>query len=243
MRRSRWRLADLREALPFLAPYSLPGLSKALRRLSVRRGRGRLKLHSPDLAYRAKLAWISRALALLEESPGGVRLFYADEFSLYRQPSLGLVYWPSGEEPAARLSLKANTRYRIAACLEASSGRVLYRGGSKAGVDLLCRLLESLREGCPTERIFLVWDNWPVHQHPRVLQRAAELAIEVLWLPTYAPWTNPIEKLWRMLKQELLHHHRLADRWEELKARVRAFLQGFSTGSPDLLRYVGLLPD
>ena len=27
--------------------------------------------------------------------------------------------------------------------------------------------------------------------------------IEPVWLPTYAPWLNPIEKLWRWLRQEV----------------------------------------
>ena len=63
-------------------------------------------------------------------------------------------------------------------------------------------------------------------------------------LPTYASWTNPIEKLWRWLRQEVLHLHRLADRLEELRAEVRRFLDRFALGSLELLRYVGLpVPD
>lgn len=54
---------------------------------------------------------------------------------------------------------------------------------------------------------------------------------------------NPIEKLWRWLRQDVVHHHRRADAWEELKAAVKAFLDGFADGSTALLTYVGLLPD
>ena len=46
----------------------------------------------------------------------------------------------------------------------------------------------------------------------------------VVFLPTYAPWTNPIEKLWRKLKQEVLHLHRYEDDWEGLKNRVACYL-------------------
>jgi transposase len=44
-------------------------------------------------------------------------------------------------------------------------------------------------------------------------RRATELTareatqIGLLRLPTYVPWTNPIEKLWQRLKQEVLHQH------------------------------------
>ena len=51
---------------------------------------------------------------------------------------------------------------------------------------------------------------------------------------------NPIEKLWRKLKQEVLSLHRCSDAWPELQEQVRTFLQGYDRAAPDLLRYVGL---
>jgi hypothetical protein len=47
------------------------------------------------------------------------------------------------------------------------------------------------------QTIFLVVDNWPVHFHPEVLDGLATSRIVLLGLPSYAPWTNPVEKLWR----------------------------------------------
>lgn len=81
-----------------------------------------------------------------------------------------------------------------------------------------------------------------MHAHPAVLTQAQAETIELVWLPTYAPWTNPIEKLWRWLKADLLHHHRFANDWDGLKAAIATFLARFATGSEQLLRYVGLCP-
>ena len=64
-----------------------------------------------------------------------------------------------------------------------------------------------------------------------------------VWLPTYAPWLNPIEKLWRWLRQDQLYLHRLASDWETLRRRVNAFPDQFAAGSPALLQYVGLVGD
>lgn len=61
-----------------------------------------------------------------------------------------------------------------------------------------------------------------------------------MWLPTYAPWLNPIEKLWRWLRQQVLTLHRLAGEWEALRGRVNGFLEQFAEGAVALLRYVGL---
>ena len=65
--------------------------------------------------------------------------------------------------------------------------------------------------------------------------------IEPVWLPTYAPWLNPIEKLWRWLRQDVLKLHRLAGVWPSLRGLVDQFLGQFAAGSHALLRYVGLL--
>jgi len=67
--------------------------------------------------------------------------------------------------------------------------------------------------------------------------------LEVVCLPTYAPWLNPIEKLWRKFRQEVLYLHRFADRWETFRQRIQAYFAQFAAGSPDVLRYVGLTGD
>ena len=73
--------------------------------------------------------------------------------------------------------------------------------------------------------------------------RYEKLPIKILQLPTYASWANPIEKLWRWVRQSVIHLHRLSDKWDELKQRIRDFILSFRKGSNELLRYVGLLPD
>ncbi|HEX2909583.1 MAG TPA: IS630 family transposase, partial [Chloroflexia bacterium] len=60
---------------------------------------------------------------------------------------------------------------------------------------------------------------------------------------TYASWLNPIEKLWRKLRQEELHLHRLADDLAQLRARVDRFLDRFANDSLELLPYLGLYAD
>ncbi len=93
-------------------------------------------------------------------------------------------------------------------------------------------------------RIYVVQDNWSIHTHPDVCATLADLPqIVPVWLPTYAPWLNPIEKLWRWLRADVLALHRLADDGEALRDRVRAFLDQFATDARDLLHDVGLLGD
>jgi len=89
--------------------------------------------------------------------------------------------------------------------------------------------------------IYVIQDNWNIHTHPDVLTAvAAYPRIQPVWLPTYAPWLNPIEKLWRGLRQDILKMHRWVEDWSQVKQRVHDFLDQFARGSSVLLRYVGL---
>lgn len=240
--RSRWRVADLIAAVPWAGRYSVSGLARALKRLKVGRQRGRLRAHSPDPAYREKEWDIRHAVSLAFRPHRPPAVLYADEFSLYRQPTLAHAFAPAGRGLAAPLSCRPNTYYRYAGALDVATGRVTWLGRSRMGVQNLRRFLAKLRAAYPGRALHLVWDNWPVHRHPLVLERAAALGIEILWLPTYAPWLNPIEKLWRWLKHDRLHHHRLADHFDRLQAQVAAWLDQFARPAPALLRYVGLAP-
>ena len=92
------------------------------------------------------------------------------------------------------------------------------------------------------ERIWIALDNWPVHFQPDVQALLQKSKITLLFLPTYAPWLNPIEKVWRKLKQEILHLHRYRSRWKDLQERIDAWLIQYDRPAPDLLSYVGLSP-
>ncbi len=267
---TRWSLHRLRAHLPWLSLGSDSGLHRLLRRLGIVYKRGRASLHSPDPLYRAKAAYAEDCLMRARAHPQRVVLLYQDEAAYARQPTLSWDYEArgAGDQPRARHTHKSDTKRRIAACLEALSGRVFYQDRAKTGVDALVELYQEVVQAYDTaEQIYLVQDNWPVHFHPGVIRHleaqhwpfpflthpawpspgqvprvSNPLPIQLVPLPSYAPWLNPIEKLWRWLRQEVLHLHRLSDAWAVLRERVCAFLDQFADGSEALLRYVGLLP-
>ena len=80
--------------------------------------------------------------------------------------------------------------------------------------------------------------EWSTGPSPKAKQ--LNLPIQVLQLPTYASWTNPIDKLWRLLSQEVLHLHRLADDSVGLKEKGFSLLAEFADRSTQLLPYLGL---
>ncbi len=267
---SRWTLNRLRQVCDWLQVSTIAGMSQLLKRLGISYKRARAYFRSPDRRYHDKLSLVELARLRAKYEPERYVFLYLDELTYYRQPSLASAYEATGtRQPLAHLSYRSNTSFRVVAALNALSGQVTYLQRNHITVQQLSAFYADLRADYPTaETIFVAQDNWPVHFHPDVLARLQpqtwpypfirppnwptqpsakavhdDLPIQLLCLPTYASWCNPIEKLWRWLKQDILHLHRLSDDWQALKRAVANFLDGFQNGSLELIRYVGLLPN
>lgn len=243
--RSRWTLDALQQIEPLWAAYSLSGLWRLLRGLGIRYKRGRHYVHSPDPDYISKRDAAQKWVEKARKDPDKVITYYLDEFSFYRQPTVAQTWYPAGHaQPLACRSHRSNVYHRVLGALNAATGEVVFRMARKTGVAFICRFLRHLRQIDPdADEIIVILDNWyNVHDHPDVQETARQEGITLAYLPTYAPWLNPIEKLWRKAYQEVLHLHRYSDRWSELKQRMHAFFGAYSEPSSELLRYVGLLP-
>jgi len=266
---SRWTLDMLAETCSWLKLNSPSALSQLLKRLGIRYKRGREYVHSPDPNYQAKVNLIKSTRFRARLEPERYPFLYLDELTYYRQPSVSRAYEERGKtQPLARRSHHSNTHARVLGAMNAETGQVTYCQRSKTNIPCLVNFWYKLRQDYPdAERIYIVVDNWPLHFHPDVLAplqeqnfpfpprlpghwstepsrkaKADNLPIQLLSLPTYASWLNPIEKLWRWLKQDILHLHRQSNDWQQLKQRVEQFLNRFSEDSPALLRYTGLSP-
>ncbi len=241
---SRWTLRTLREAVPALTGSSLSGIWRMLRRGGVAWRSARLQQFSPDPDYAAKYDRLLRCLTEAAADPTHREVLFLDEMGFTRWPDAGRVWGPSAPAPVPVASRQGATNglWRLVGALNARTGQVDYRDNYIVGRHQLGKFYQQLDTAYPNATtISVVQDNWSIHRHPDVEAVVAELPrLRRIWLPTYAPWLNPIEKLWRWLRQTVLRQHRLAADWKALQARVREFLDQFGAGSDALLHYVGL---
>jgi transposase len=241
---SRWTVRTIRATFSWLSEYSLSGVWRVLDRYDLRPRSARVQLYSPDPAYASKADRLYECLREAARRPDEMVALFLDEMGYYRWPEPAADWAPAAPAPApvAERAGENNRQWRLIGTLNALTGRVDYLEHYIVGREKVIAMYRHVDQVYPeARRIYLVQDNWSIHQHPDVLKAvAAWPRIEPVWLPTYAPWLNPIEKLWRWLRQDVLKMHRLAADWAELQRRVRAFLDQFATGSPELLHYVGL---
>jgi transposase len=238
---SRWTLDTIRVSFDWLRDYTLSGVWRYLRRADLRLRSARVQQFSPDSEYADKVRALEMALWEARRYPDRVVAVFLDQMGFARWPDPARDW--AGATPVADRKGSKQGLWRTMGALNALTGQVTYVDGYIVGREKVIACYRRLVEAYPqAEQIYAIQDNWSIHKHPDVVAALGQWPqIEPVWLPTYAPWLNPIEKLWRWLRQDVLKLHRLAEDWRAVRERVRQFLDQFAHGSLRLLEYVGLL--
>lgn len=104
----------------------------------------------------------------------------------------------------------------------------------------IAELLAALLDKHPDETIYVAWDNASTHEDDEVeaVVRGAAGQLVLLYLPTYSPWLNPIEMLWRHFRREVTH----CEIYENVKALIDAaydFFTRYNRTSNKVLSIIG----
>jgi DDE superfamily endonuclease len=242
--RSRWSLALLHQAVAWLADKSLSCISQLLKRLHVSYKRGRLAVHSPDLLYDLQLARIRAAYQQMQQDPTRVVLLYLDEHLVGRYPTVARCYSSTGAPGMqARQYAGYHSMLRIVGCLDAGSGAVLAKRYGSVTVDNFLKFLQIVEAQYPdAEVIYLALDNWSVHINERVLPalQARQSKLQLLFQPTYAPWTNPMEKVWLRFNEDVSHMHPHWAKWQPWRLRIDDWIAQVRPPSQAMLQATGV---
>lgn len=167
------------------------------------RARPTLYLRDPRKAERM------RAIEQLLATPSaGTEVFYADEVDIDLNPKIGAMWTRRGQQRAISTPGHNQKRY-LAGALHARSGKVLWAEGPRKNTNLFLALLEHLRERYRrAQRIVLILDNFGIHKsHLARAWLAHNPKFELCFQPTYHPWVNHIERLWKQLHDVVTRNH------------------------------------
>jgi DDE superfamily endonuclease len=241
---SRWTLRTIRATFGPFRGLTLGGVWRALRRRGAGLRSGVIPQYSPDPDPIKKRDNLYKCMGEAATAPDRIALVFLGE--------MGYARWPepacdrTGRAPAAPpLADRArgpDRLWRIIGALNAVTGRVDFLDGYVVGRAKVIEFYEQWDRSYPdADRLLVVQDDRSIHRHDAVTAALARWPrIEPVWLPTSAPWLNPIEKLWRWPRQDVLRLHRLAGDWADLRGRVNQFLGQFAAGSRALLHDGGL---
>ena len=99
-------------------------------------------------------------------------------------------------------------RFNVLGALHAITHQLItVTNDSYINANSVCELLEKIAALGLSTPVTVVMDNARYQRCRLVLERATQLGIELLFLPTYSPNLNLIERLWRFVRKECLYNH------------------------------------
>jgi len=121
-------------------------------------------------------------------------------------PTLKAMWSPKGWQVMIQTPAQPTRRYGIGA-VDYHTGQTVVLIRRRKRRPEVAELLEALLEKHPTGTVYVAWDNSNTHEDEEVeaILRWAAGRLVLLYLPTYSPWLNPIEMLWRHFRREVTH--------------------------------------
>ena len=85
--------------------------------------------------------------------------------------------------------------------------KMVHHETDKVNADSITVFLKLLRKRHPAdEKIHLIWDNAGYHKSKKVNALGKRLNITIHYLPPYSPNLNPIERLWKIMHEEVTYN-------------------------------------
>jgi transposase len=211
--RSRWTCATV--AVLLREDHGLQVSRETVRRwlrqeqLVWRRPRPVLGPRDPRRAEKLR-----KIVALLRNLRADEVAMFQDEVDINTNPKIGAMWMRRGEQ-AEVITPGNNTKRYLTGSLNWRTGElILSETGTQRNADLFLAHLDALKRRFRRyRRIHVICDNAVFHRIDRCGKVRDYLArwghrIVLHYLPKYAPETNPIERVWWHLHEEITRNHR-----------------------------------
>ena len=137
-------------------------------------------------------------------------VLFSDATILTETPPLRACWAKLGEQAEVPIT-GSRARRVVFAALNVRTGKVLLDRGANWDQHGFQAHLRGLRSTWRGWNLVLFVDRGSPHTARKSRELAAELGIELRWLPTACPELNPVEGLWRLLKGRVLSNEPTPD--------------------------------
>src|SRR5512144_827438 len=213
--RTRWSCATVALELFVRRRITVSGetVRRWLHELGWEWKRAKLRAKDDDPERVEKLARIRLAF---EQLRAGAALFFADELDIHLLPKVGYQWMPKGEQVEV-LTPGTNEKRYLAGALDITTGTITHCVWYRKQTGLFLELLDPLDRTHPASLFSLltvVVDNAKLHKAKKVQQwLAAHPRFELLYLPTYCPDANPIERAFGDVHDKCTRNHTRKRMW------------------------------
>ena len=183
--------------------YTIPGMNKWLHRngFSYRKPAGVPHKYSAE----AQQAFVEVYEKLKQEAGDDEPILFIDGVHPTQGTKLAYGWMPAGKKAHVVETTGSRTRLNIMGALNLNDiSRTVIREYDKINSHNIARFFIAVRETYPIkQKVHIILDGAGYHRTEQVKTWAYLLNIELHYLPPYSPNLNPIERLWKVMNEQV----------------------------------------
>ena len=217
-------------AATFKVVYTVPGMRHWLRRHGFSYKKPALVPGKANKEQQAQ--WIAVYHSLREGLPENEAICFTDGVHPTHnvQPAFGWI------KKGVRKELPANTgraRLNLSGSVDVINHRLVIHEDHTLNAESTIRFFKKIEEAYPEKRkVHVFCDNASYYRNARVKEYLQDSKIELHFLPPYSPNLNPIERLWKWMKERVVYNT-YYEHFEDFKAAIFGFFSALSHASAD----------
>ena len=242
---STWSCADLVRELvkKGFEKVSCETIRVHLHTLGYRVLRPVLSIASPDPDYQQKVKKLERYKQ--QAKHGEILLYFQDEVDLNLLPGI-LRCWTLQGTQRKVMTPGVNVKQYGFGAVNYLTGKTLHRMADHKNSDAFCAFVEQFMQTITQspdyhgQKIVMVVDNFIIHHSQKTMKFLEKYSDQLILfaLPTYSPWLNAIELLWKHLRRKVTHNH-LFENILQLVQAVSSFLKSLNRTPQITLQIIG----
>jgi transposase len=207
-------------ATTFKVAYTIPGMRHWLRRHNFSYKKPAIVPGKAD--QEQQLQWLAEYEKLRQGLPADETIGFIDGVHPTHnvQPAFGWI------RTGVRKEIPANSgraRINLSGMIDVVEHNVVVQEDRTLNAEATIQFFRRIEEAYPTKRrIHIFCDNAPYYRNRAVKKFLETSRIELHFLPPYSPNLNPIERLWKWMKERVIYNA-YYEHVEEFRAAVMGF--------------------
>ena len=212
--------------IEFGVTYTIPGLRNWLQRHGFSYKKPSIVPGKANKEQQEK--WLKEYEKLRAKLPAGETICFIDGVHPTHnvQPAYGWI------KKGVRKEIPANTgraRINLSGAIDVTSHKILIQEDQTLNAESTIEFFQKIEKAYPDkQKVHVFCDNAPYYRNKKVKKYLELSKIVLHFLPPYSPNLNPIERLWKWMKERVIYNT-YYEHFEEFKGAIMGFFAQLST--------------